>query len=195
MVHARVIAKLLVGNLNSRELGAAILDRRSTPVGVAFDDTVRAMVNKRLKSVGLVSAVCADSNCTDGLQIADERPPRQSDSCTASGPFCRSRDRPDESSPATACATALRTSPTSWTVPATNASRLTPAPQRQGGAIPPHPGRRVPLRPYLNLRSPTQRITPHLEQLLQLPSTALCCRRPATSTTTWAYELRCCLNR
>lgn len=71
MVHARVVAKLLVGNLNSRELGAAILDRRSTPVGVAFDDTVRAMVNKRLKSVGLVSAVCADSNCTDGLQLAD----------------------------------------------------------------------------------------------------------------------------
>ncbi|KLO37445.1 hypothetical protein ABH36_12965 [Mycobacterium haemophilum] len=70
-VHARIAAKLLVGNLNSRELGSAVLDRRTTPAGVAFDDTVRAMVNQRLKAIGLVSAVCADSRCTDGLQIAD----------------------------------------------------------------------------------------------------------------------------
>ncbi|MBO0882751.1 MAG: DUF3800 domain-containing protein [Mycobacterium sp.] len=70
-VHARVTAKLLVGSINSRELASAVLDKRTTPVGIAFDDTVRSMVNQRLKSVGLVSAVCADSESTDGLQLAD----------------------------------------------------------------------------------------------------------------------------
>lgn len=70
-VHARITAKLLVGSLNSRELASAVLDRRTTPVGVAFDDTVLGMVNQRLKCVGLVSTVCADSRCTDGLQLAD----------------------------------------------------------------------------------------------------------------------------
>jgi hypothetical protein len=71
MVHARITAKLLVGSLNSRELGGAVLDKRTTPAGSAFDDTVRAMVNQRLRSVGLVTAVCADSESTDGLQLAD----------------------------------------------------------------------------------------------------------------------------
>ncbi len=70
-VHARVAAKLLVGVLNPRELASAILDKRTTPVGTAFDDTVRRMVNQRLKATGLVSAVCADSKSTDGLQLAD----------------------------------------------------------------------------------------------------------------------------
>jgi hypothetical protein len=70
-VHARITAKLLVGVLNSRELGSAVLDKRTTPVGTAFDDTVRRMVNQRLKSTALVSAVCADSKSTDGLQLAD----------------------------------------------------------------------------------------------------------------------------
>ncbi|WP_419179305.1 DUF3800 domain-containing protein [Mycolicibacter engbaekii] len=71
MVHARITAKLLIGSLNSRELASAVLDRRTTPAGIAFDDTVRSMVNQRLRSVGLVSAICADSVCTDGLQLAD----------------------------------------------------------------------------------------------------------------------------
>lgn len=71
MIHARITAKLLVGSLNSRELGSAILDKRTTPADVAFDDTIRAMVNQRLRSTGLVSAVCADSISTDGLQLAD----------------------------------------------------------------------------------------------------------------------------
>lgn len=70
-VHARITAKLLVGSLNEREFGSGILDKRSTPVGVAFDDTVRSMVNQRLRGIGLVSAVCADSECNDGLQLAD----------------------------------------------------------------------------------------------------------------------------
>lgn len=70
-VHARITAKLLVGSLNERELGSAILDKRSTPADIAFDDTVRAMVNQRLRSIGLVTAVCADSQCNDGLQLAD----------------------------------------------------------------------------------------------------------------------------
>ncbi|WP_142272573.1 DUF3800 domain-containing protein [Mycobacterium heidelbergense] len=70
-VHAKVVAKMLVGSINSRELASAVLDRRTTPVGIAFDDAVRGMVNQRLRSTGLVSAVCADSRCTDGLQLAD----------------------------------------------------------------------------------------------------------------------------
>jgi hypothetical protein len=70
-VHARITAQLLVGNINSREFSSAIIDHRSTPSSVAFDDAVRNMVNQRLGSLGLVSAVCADSQCTDGLQLAD----------------------------------------------------------------------------------------------------------------------------
>ena len=71
LVHARITAKLLVGSLNTRELASAVIDKRSTPAGVAFDDTVRSIANQRLRSVGLVSAVCADSRCNDGLQLAD----------------------------------------------------------------------------------------------------------------------------
>ncbi|QFP97002.1 hypothetical protein SEA_SUERTE_30 [Gordonia phage Suerte] len=69
--HARLTAKLLVGCLNARELGTALLDSRSTPVGVSFGDTVRSMANHRLGSLGLVSVMCADSRANDGLQLAD----------------------------------------------------------------------------------------------------------------------------
>src|SRR5215212_1459831 len=67
---------------------------------------------------------------------------------------------------------------------------LHPAPQRKGGAIPPHPGRGIPLRTDLDLRDPTQRSPQSLEHPLQLPSTTLCRRRPATSITTrhWRHE-------
>jgi hypothetical protein len=40
-VHARITAKLLVGILNRRELASVLLDEISTPMGCAFDDTVR----------------------------------------------------------------------------------------------------------------------------------------------------------
>ena len=69
--HARITAKLLTGIMNRRELSSALLDHRSTPVGSAFDDTVRSMVNSRLKATGLVSAVCVDSASNDGIQVAD----------------------------------------------------------------------------------------------------------------------------
>jgi len=69
--HARIAAQLLIGNLNNHELGTVWLDERSTPAGVAFDEVVRNMVNQKFGSLGLVSVVCADSNCCDGLQLAD----------------------------------------------------------------------------------------------------------------------------
>ncbi|KLL96009.1 hypothetical protein NJ76_20160 [Rhodococcus sp. IITR03] len=71
ITHARVTAKLLVGSLNARELGVAVIDQRSTPVESAFDETVRSMANQRLKSIGFVSVVCADSRSSHGLQLAD----------------------------------------------------------------------------------------------------------------------------
>lgn len=71
VAHARVTAKLLVGIINKRELAAALLDEVTTPRGCAFDDTVREMVNVRMKATSLVAATCADSACNDGLQLAD----------------------------------------------------------------------------------------------------------------------------
>lgn len=70
-VHGRIVAQLLMGNLNNQELGCAVLDERSTPAGVAFDEYVRNFANQRLGSIGMVSVTCADSLSTDGLQIAD----------------------------------------------------------------------------------------------------------------------------
>lgn len=71
VVHARVTAKLLVGIINKRELAAALVDKVTTPRGFAFDDTVRDMVNTRMKATSLVAVTCADSRCNDGLQLAD----------------------------------------------------------------------------------------------------------------------------
>lgn len=69
--HARVTAQLLVGIINRRELAAALLDHVSTPVGCAFDDTVREMVNRRMRATSLIAASCVDSACSDGVQLAD----------------------------------------------------------------------------------------------------------------------------
>jgi hypothetical protein len=66
-----VTSKLLVGVINRRELVAAMIDEVSTPRGSAFDDTVRDMVNQRMKSTSLVAASCVDSACNDGVQLAD----------------------------------------------------------------------------------------------------------------------------
>lgn len=71
VAHARITAKLLVGIINRRELAAALLDQVSTPRGCAFDDTIREMVNARMRATSLVAATCADSSCNDGLQLAD----------------------------------------------------------------------------------------------------------------------------
>lgn len=71
IAHARVTAKLLVGIINKRELAAALLDRVTTPRGCAFDDTVRDMVNTRMRATSLVAATCVDSTSNDGVQLAD----------------------------------------------------------------------------------------------------------------------------
>lgn len=71
LAHARVTAKLLVGIINRRELASVLLDEVSTPKGCAFDDTVRDMVNRRMRATSLVSAACVDSACNDGVQLAD----------------------------------------------------------------------------------------------------------------------------
>lgn len=71
VVHARVTAKLLVGIINRRELAVALIDQVTTPRGRAFDDTVRDMVNKRMRATSLVAASCVDSATSDGVQLAD----------------------------------------------------------------------------------------------------------------------------
>jgi Protein of unknown function (DUF3800) len=71
VVHARVAARLLVGIINKRELSAVLLDQVSTPRGRAFDDTVRDMVNRRMRATSIVAATCVDSACNDGVQLAD----------------------------------------------------------------------------------------------------------------------------
>jgi Protein of unknown function (DUF3800) len=71
LAHARVTAKLLVGILNRRELASALIDEIPTPRGCAFDDTVRDMVNRRMRATSLVTVACVDSACNDGVQLAD----------------------------------------------------------------------------------------------------------------------------
>jgi hypothetical protein len=71
VVHARIMAKLLAGMINRRELVSALIDEISTPRDCAFDDSVREMVNKRLGATCLVTAACVDSTCNDGVQLAD----------------------------------------------------------------------------------------------------------------------------
>lgn len=70
-VHARIAAQLVAGNLNAGQYAAVILDHVSTPVGVSFGDTMRAMANKRLGVPTVVSAVTVDSKANDLLQVAD----------------------------------------------------------------------------------------------------------------------------
>jgi hypothetical protein len=71
LVHARITSMLLTGIINRRELASALIDEVSTPRGCAFDDTVRDMVNRRLRSTALVTVACVDSSCNDGVQLAD----------------------------------------------------------------------------------------------------------------------------
>jgi hypothetical protein len=44
--------------MHLRELAAALLDQVTTPRGYAFDDTVREMVNARMRATSLVAATC-----------------------------------------------------------------------------------------------------------------------------------------
>jgi len=60
-----------VGIINKRGLAAALLDQVTTPRGCAFDDTVRDMVNARMRATSLIAATCVDSACNDGVQLAD----------------------------------------------------------------------------------------------------------------------------
>jgi hypothetical protein len=71
LAHARITATLIVGILNRRELASVLMDEISTPRGCAFDDTVRGMVNRRMRATSLVTAACVDSACNDGVQLAD----------------------------------------------------------------------------------------------------------------------------
>lgn len=71
LAHARISAQLLIGIINKRELVGAMLDQVSTPKGCAFDDTVRDLVNDRMRATSVVTAVCVDSACNDGVQLAD----------------------------------------------------------------------------------------------------------------------------
>lgn len=71
IAHARITAQLLVGIINKRELASALVDQVSTPRDRAFADTLREMVNKRMKATSLVTAACVDSRSNDGVQLAD----------------------------------------------------------------------------------------------------------------------------
>lgn len=70
-VHAEVAAQLLVGCVNQHELVGVLLDGISTPRGYSLEDTVRGMVNRRLRATSIVSAACLDSRSNDTLQVAD----------------------------------------------------------------------------------------------------------------------------
>jgi hypothetical protein len=50
VAHAKVTSALLTGNINERELASALVDQVSTPKESAFDDTVRRMVNRSMRS-------------------------------------------------------------------------------------------------------------------------------------------------
>ncbi|OLT21611.1 hypothetical protein BJF78_08410 [Pseudonocardia sp. CNS-139] len=54
-----------------RELVGVHLDAITTPRGCSLEDTVRGMVNGRLRSTSAVTAVCLDSRTNDLLQVAD----------------------------------------------------------------------------------------------------------------------------
>lgn len=70
-MYSNMTSAVLRGNINRNELVGVLMDVVSTPKGVAFDDIVRGHVNRSLGATAVVSAVCLDSRCADGLQIAD----------------------------------------------------------------------------------------------------------------------------
>jgi Protein of unknown function (DUF3800) len=89
LAHARITAKLLVGIINRRELASALIDQITTPRGHAFDDTVREMVNVRMRATSLVTAACVDSATNDGVQVADLVAGAVAHQCRESGRMTR----------------------------------------------------------------------------------------------------------
>lgn len=69
--HAHVTAQLLRGCIKQRELVSVCMDMVSTPRDVAIEDEVTRMVNARLGNRPLITSICLDSKCSDGLQVAD----------------------------------------------------------------------------------------------------------------------------
>jgi hypothetical protein len=70
-VHADLVGQLLVGCTVKRELVHVLVDNISPPKDVAYGDTVKAEVNRRLGSTTVVGCLSLDSKCNDLLQIAD----------------------------------------------------------------------------------------------------------------------------
>jgi hypothetical protein len=71
LVHAEVIAQLLVGNINRCELISVLMDGISTPPECSLEDKVRELTNRRLRSTGVVTAAALDSKTSDLVQVAD----------------------------------------------------------------------------------------------------------------------------
>lgn len=69
--HAEVASQLLVGCINRRELVSVLMDGISTPRGCSLEDTVRELVNRRLRATSVVTSACLDSRTNDTLQVAD----------------------------------------------------------------------------------------------------------------------------
>lgn len=70
-VHADLVGQLLVGCTVKRELVHVLVDGISAPAGVAYGDTVKAEVNRRLGMTTVVGCLSLDSRCHDLLQVAD----------------------------------------------------------------------------------------------------------------------------
>lgn len=71
LVHAEVASQLVVGAVNRREVVSLLMDGISTPPDESLEETVKSRVNRRLRGLSVVTAVCADSRTSDLLQIAD----------------------------------------------------------------------------------------------------------------------------
>ena len=99
LAHAQVTTAFLAGNVNRRELAAALVDHVSTPKGSAFDDTVRNMVNRRLRSTSLVSVACAVSESTDGVQLVQSLTIAVRRTIPPVRPHTRERSRPGSPPP------------------------------------------------------------------------------------------------
>ena len=117
------------------------------------------------------------------VEIMPTRRPKPPSECCA-GP---SRGSPNKASPSSACSltTAAATDPTPGATPAPSSASPTNAPGPTGhrptarSKIPPHPGRRLGLRPLLRLRNRTPSRPPRLAPLLQSPPNPLRHRRHA----------------
>ncbi|HUN78392.1 MAG TPA: DUF3800 domain-containing protein [Solirubrobacteraceae bacterium] len=69
--YEKLAKQLLLGSIRPRELLVVLADNYSTPQNVAFEQDVRAAVNKKLGRLGVVSVCRLDSKSTDALQIVD----------------------------------------------------------------------------------------------------------------------------